>query len=50
MRIGKEEYLFDAIQALVKKGNTASIKLCEKLGFSYAEKVWNEKEEYLRFL
>ena len=50
MKIGREEYEFEAVQALVKEGNTASINLCQKLGFRFIEKVWYEKEEYLRFL
>ena len=50
MEVGKEEYQFETIQTLVKEGNLPSIKLCEKLGFSLKNKVWQDGEEYLRFL
>ena len=50
LRVGKEEYEFEQIQALVKEGNEASIHLCRKLGFEYMEKVKEGNEEYLRFL
>lgn len=47
--VGKEEYEFETIQTLVKEGNTASINLCQKLGFEFREKVEYEGEEYLRY-
>ena len=50
LKLGKEEYEFERIQALVKEGNKASIHLCEKLGFEFEGKVQDKKEEYLRFL
>ena len=50
LRVGKEEYEFEQVQALVKEGNEASVNLCRKLGFKYWEKVKEGKEEYLRFL
>lgn len=50
LKLGKEEYEFDKVQALVKKENLASINLCNKLGFVYQEKVREGQEEYLRFL
>ena len=50
LRVGKEEYEFERMQALVKEGNKPSVHLCEKLGFQMQEKVWVEGEEYLRFL
>ena len=50
MKIGKEEYEFEKVQALVKEGNTASINLCNKLGFKEQGKVQEQGEEYLRFL
>lgn len=50
LKVGKEEYEFEQIQALVKQGNEPSIHLCQKLGFEYTEKVEEENEEYLRFL
>ena len=50
LKIGKEEYEFESIQALVKEGNIASLNLCQKLGFTLWGKVREGKEEYLRFL
>ena len=50
LKLGKEEYEFEKVQALVKEGNMASIALCHKLGFELQEKVQVEGEEYLRFL
>lgn len=50
LKLGKEEYEFEKVQALVKEGNTDSIGLCHKLGFEFYEKVQVEGEEYLRFL
>ena len=50
LELGRKEYEFERVQALVKEGNEASVRLCEKLGFKYAGKVAEEKEEYLRFL
>lgn len=50
LKLGKEEYEFEKVQALVKEGNEASTHLCQKLGFQYVGKVLEEKEGYLRFL
>ena len=50
LNLGKEEYEFEKVQALVKEGNKASIQLCQKLGFQFAGKILEKKEEYLRFL
>ena len=50
LKIGKEDYEFEKVQALVKEGNEASINLCKKLGFKFQDKVKAEGEEYLRFL
>lgn len=50
LKVGKEEYEFESVQALVRDGNTASINLCRKLGFVFQDKVVEEGEEYLRFL
>lgn len=50
LKLGKEEYEFEKVQTLVKEGNISSINLCQKLGFELQGKVWEEKEEYLRFL
>lgn len=50
LKIGKEDYEFEKVQALVKEENRASINLCEKLGFENRGKVWVDKDEYVRFL
>ena len=50
IEIGKEEYEFEKIQALVQEGNVASIQLCKKLGFHTNEKVMIEGKEYLKFI
>ena len=50
LKVGKEEYEFEQIQALIKEGNEASVNLCKKLGFEYWGKTEEGKEEYLRFL
>ena len=47
--VGKEEYGFEQIQALVKEKNKVSISLCEKLGLHQKRKVIWEGEEYLYF-
>lgn len=49
LELGKEEYEFEKVQALVKEGNEASIALCNKLGFELNERVQVEGEEYLKF-
>lgn len=48
MEAGKKEYGFEAVQTLVQKENTASIYLCEKLGFLWEEEVQQEEKKYLR--
>lgn len=50
LEIGREEYEFETIQALVKEGNKASVNLCKKLGFRLDGRVREGEEEYLRFL
>lgn len=50
LKVGKEEYEFESVQALVKEENIASVNLCRKLGFGLQDKVVEEGEEYLRFL
>ncbi|MBQ8039480.1 MAG: GNAT family N-acetyltransferase [Lachnospiraceae bacterium] len=50
LKIGKEEYEFDTVQALVKEQNMPSLKLCEKLGFSNMGKVQVENEVYLKWI
>lgn len=49
LEIGKEEYEFEKIQALIKRGNVASIELCKKLGFKLINMVSVDDEEYLRY-
>lgn len=39
LKVGKEEYEFEKVQALVKEENIPSIHLCQKLGFQFQEKV-----------
>ena len=50
LKIGKEEYEFETVQALVKEQNIASVKLCEKLGFMNRGKVQVENEEYIKWI
>ena len=50
MKTGKEDYQFEVVQALIKEGNTASIQLCQKLGFLFVENIYINGEEYLRYL
>ena len=50
LEIGKEYYRFDTVQVLLKAGNEASLRLCEKLGFEGNEQVWEQGELYRRML
>lgn len=50
MILAAQVYEFEQVQALVKKENTASIRLLEKLGFYYVEEVSLEGESYQRYL
>ena len=50
MEIGKSVYEFDRVQAMVKKENKASIRLLEKLGFTYMENILLDGEDYQRYL
>lgn len=50
LKLGKNVYGFDAIQALVKPENKASIHLLKKLGFVYRETVFETGEWYQRYL
>ena len=50
LTVAKEELGFDKVQALIREGNEASIGLCQKLKFIYAEKVIDENIEYLKFI
>ena len=45
----KKELAFDRLQAFVKKENTASKKLLEKLGFSYNRDALENGREYLLY-
>lgn len=49
LKVGKEDYEFEKVQALIKEGNTASIELCKKLGFVFENDVEMERERYLRY-
>lgn len=50
LSVGKSEYEFEKVQALVKEGNEASVNLCKKLGFVFQDLVKEQGEDYLRFL
>lgn len=50
MELAEKVYEFETVQALVKKENTASVCLLEKLGFSYFEEVDLDGENYQRYL
>lgn len=50
MELGRSVYELGDIQALVKEENEASIRLLEKLGFSYVEDVTLDGEEFRRYL
>lgn len=50
MELAETVYELEDVQALVKKENTASIRLLEKLGFSYAQEVIVDGEAYQRYL
>lgn len=50
VRYGMEELEFDKIQALVKKGNEASINLCMKLGFVRMDEVEDKGTRYERYV
>jgi RimJ/RimL family protein N-acetyltransferase len=46
----KEELGFDRVQAFVEPENTASISLCEKLGFTERECIVVDNFEYIRMI
>ena len=50
LRLGKNVFEFDKVQALADKENKASVCLLEKLGFRYAEDVVVDGKEYQRYL
>lgn len=50
LEYGREELEFESIQALIKRENKASIGLCEKLGFTYRDRVENDGEWYDRYI
>lgn len=50
LKVGKEEYEFEKVQALIKEGNVASIGLSERLGFQFEQEVEVEGETYLRYI
>jgi RimJ/RimL family protein N-acetyltransferase len=47
LEIGRQDYGFTLVNAMVRKENTASLKLCEKLGFEEKRKVSYMGREYL---
>lgn len=48
LQYGWENCGFDEVQALVMPENTASLKLCRKLGFTQKEKIREKGEEYAK--
>ena len=50
LQIGIKEYGFEAVQALVRVGNTISEHLCEKLSFVFQEEVLEEGIVHRRYL
>ena len=50
LRIGKEVYEFERVQALVDKRNAASVSLLKKLGFIYVEDSLLEGQKFERYL
>ncbi|MCR5716159.1 MAG: GNAT family N-acetyltransferase [Lachnospiraceae bacterium] len=50
LEIGQTEYGMDAFQILTESENTASIKLCERLGFVYADQVEVGGKSLARYL
>ena len=47
LKVGKEEYGFTCVQALVQEENLSSAGLLEKLGFSLQKKITEQGQEYL---
>lgn len=50
LKYAEKELDFDRVQALVDKDNQASLRLLQKLGFSYEEEVTLGEKSYLRML
>lgn len=48
--LGRTVYELGTVQALAMEENKASIRLLEKLGFVYKEKVFLDGREYMRYL
>lgn len=49
LEIGKRDYDFTWVQALVREENVPSARLCEKLGFSLSQRVIEQGREYLLY-
>ncbi|MGN0306976.1 MAG: GNAT family N-acetyltransferase [Lachnospiraceae bacterium] len=47
--IGRRDYGFTAVQALVQEENQISGKLCQKLGFTFGKKVIEQGRQYLLY-
>lgn len=47
--IGRRDYGFTAVQALVQEENKISGKLCQKLGFTLGKKVIEQGQQYLLY-
>lgn len=50
LRYGEEEFGFEKVQTLVEPENTASLALCDKLGFKKEQEVFENGKKYLRFI
>lgn len=50
LKYGWERLEFQKVQAMVEPGNEASLRLCEKLGFTVKETVEAEGKVYLRLM
>lgn len=50
LEYGKEELRFEEVQALIKKGNEASVRLCTKLGFVKRDSVEDKGKAYERYV
>ena len=50
LEYGKVELRFEEVQALIKKGNEASVRLCTKLGFVRRDSVEDKGKAYERYV
>lgn len=50
LKYAEEALHMDALQALVRPENTASVRLCERLGFTPEKRIWLGEVEYIYYL